>query len=685
MARGTKTNVLRGPVIMVGNHEPLIFRRRTGYASADEEERFLQEHAEEVVEGLAKRGITWLRTHFFKGFGLEAEDEEIEMTGRMVKLCHEHGIKVELYTQFGTLQYETFLAEEPEMLSWCVLTEEEEYASIVYGHHDFRMKPCLVRDGYWKYFTKVLDMGMDVVKGDGFGFDNVGGATEPQACHCPECRAAFVEFLKAKYKPHTKAGRILATERFGFAVLDHIRPPTFNRWNPAVACRIIKNPVFQEWMEFRAEGLRRRFVEIWNYVKRRRPEMLIEYNVYPPFGSNSRWWNGIDMHRLAPWTDAFWNERPPQSPEFRADGLFWHKAHAYKLAQAYRSVVFTGIGGKDLRQSQLSMAECLAFNQGHLGHLGYPPAVARGARPEADAFIGFRAEHPELFEDTESVAEVGLVESSRSLACNSVEPHYAEVLAMGSLVAGHLPFDLVPTLSEEALSRYPVLVLADVECLSEEEAKDLMGYVESGGGLVLTERTSLYDTWRRRRRAPALEPLLAGAKGYENLRFGGEAGENINVAQSEGAGLVLRGTFGEGRFAYLSRLEPVKPFGYRLEDDSINPSHWHLPKNYDQFVEAVEWVGKGGFTIHITAPQGLAAEARRPASGRLLIHLINYHLERAAYRVAVTLSGPKVTEAQLWTVPEKKPTVLRLRGSRAGVSLSVGRVDRYAIVEVTCG
>jgi hypothetical protein len=228
-------------------------------------------------------------------------------------------------------------------------------------------------------------------------------------------------------------------------------------------------------------------------------------------------------------------------------------------------------------------------------------------------------------------------------------------------------------------------VLADVECLSEEEAKDLTGYVESGGGLVLTERTSLYDTWRRRRRAPALEPLLAGAKGYENLRFGGEAGENINVAQSEGAGLVLRGTFGEGRFAYLSRLEPVKPFGYRLEDDSINPSHWHLPKNYDQFVEAVEWVGKGGFTIHITAPQGLAAEARRPASGRLLIHLINYHLERAAYRVAVTLSGPKVTEAQLWTVPGKKPTALRLRGSRAGVSLSVGRVDRYAIVEVTCG
>jgi hypothetical protein len=69
----------------------------------------------------------------------------------------------------------------------------------------------------------------------------------------------------------------------------------------------------------------------------------------------------------------------------------------------------------------------------------------------------------------------------------------------------------------------------------------------------------------------------------------------------------------------------------------------------------------------------------------LLIHLVNYHLERAAYRVALTLSGPKVTEAELWTVGDKSPAGLRLRGSRAGVYLYVGRVDRYAIVAVTCG
>jgi len=682
MAKSTKVDVLREPVFMVGSHEPLSFRRRTGYASAYEEERFAEEHSERVVEGLAKRGITWVRFHFFKGFGLEAEAEEIEMTRKFVSLCHAHGIKVELYTQFGTLHYETLLAEDADMLSWCAVNEDGQIVTIVYGHHDFRAKPCLLREGYWKYFKKVLDVGMNVVKGDGFGFDNVGNPTEPEACHCPECRKAFVAFLKKKYRPHTKAGRKRTIERFGMAVLDHVRPPTFNRWNPAVTCRIIKNPVFQEWIEFKCENLRRRFEEIWHYVKKRRPEMLIEYNVYPPMGMNAQWLNGIDMHRLLPWTDASWNERPPRAPEFRDDGLFWHKVHSYKLAEAYGSVIFTGVGGHG-EQFKLSMAECLAFNQGHLGHLGRPPGFAEGGRPEADEFIGFRTAHPELFEQAESVAEVGLVESARSLAYNSVEPHYAGVLAMGTLLAAHVPFDLVGEFTEEVLSRYPVLVLPDVECLGEKEAQDLMDYVSSGGGLVLTQRTSLYDDWRRRRKEPALAPMLREAGEYAKIRFGAEAGENINVAQAEAAGLMFRGSFGKGRFVYLSRLEPVKPFGYRIEDDAITTSHWHLPKNRKQLLEAIRYASRSNLTIEISGPEGLGAEARRSEDGRLLIHLVNYRLEKSASRVSVRLSGLKASAARLWTPGEKRGRKLRITKSSKNCRVGVGTVKRYGVVEIS--
>ncbi len=61
------------PLVMVGHHEPLIFRRRTGYAAADEEAKYQQEHSQATAEQIARRGVTWVRAHFFKGFGLRAE------------------------------------------------------------------------------------------------------------------------------------------------------------------------------------------------------------------------------------------------------------------------------------------------------------------------------------------------------------------------------------------------------------------------------------------------------------------------------------------------------------------------------------------------------------------------------------------------------------------------------------
>ena len=39
-----------------------------------------------------------------EGRELEVLSEEIELPRRFVELCHRHGIRVELYAQFGTLQ-----------------------------------------------------------------------------------------------------------------------------------------------------------------------------------------------------------------------------------------------------------------------------------------------------------------------------------------------------------------------------------------------------------------------------------------------------------------------------------------------------------------------------------------------------------------------------------------------------
>jgi len=78
----------------------------------------------------------------------------------------------------------------------------------------------------------------------------------------------------------------------------------------------------------------------------------------------------------------------------------------------------------------------------------------------------------------------------------------------------------------------------------------------------------------------------------------------------------------------------------------------------------------------------LAAEARRSADGRLIIHLINYRLKRSALRVSVRLSGLKVSGVQLWTPGEKRLKALRAHKSGKSFRISIGSVRRYAIVEI---
>ncbi len=73
----------REGIMFVGNWEPLMFRRRAGFAHVNEESIYEAEHSEESVHQLKEAGVNLVITHFHKGFGREAEREEIERTGAL--------------------------------------------------------------------------------------------------------------------------------------------------------------------------------------------------------------------------------------------------------------------------------------------------------------------------------------------------------------------------------------------------------------------------------------------------------------------------------------------------------------------------------------------------------------------------------------------------------------------------
>ncbi|MCL2648702.1 MAG: beta-galactosidase [Phycisphaerales bacterium] len=667
-------SLVAAPLILAGHHEPLIFRRRTGTAVADELARYQHEHSEETAANLAKRGITWVRTHFYKGFGLAAEAEEIDITAREIQNLHKHGIKVELYTQLGTLQYETLLAEEPGCLDWCAVGPDGQLLTIIYGHHDFRAQPCLVRPGYWNYLKKIIRKGLDI-GADGFGFDNVGNTRIPDVCHCPECRAAFVQYLKDKYRPDTPEGKARSLERFGFPVFDHMRPPSFNGFNPAVAYKIIINPVFQEWTDFRTDNLARRFQEIWHLIKSERPDIMLEYNVYPPMGDNAPWQDGIDMHKLFHYMDVCWNERFPAPARLLNDGQFHHRVHAYKLAESFNRLICTFHSDNAGTAGQLALgaAESLAFNGGHPAAFGLVADIAAGQRPETDTVIAFRKNYPQLFDNTRSAAWVAVYESALSLARNTVEPRYTEILALIALLQGHVPFDILTALSIDSLARYKTLILPDVEILTDDEAVVLLTFIQNGGNLLFTGRTGLYDAWRRRRSSPALAPLFTSLKISKPIPFGRDAGENTNFAQSAPPGIRLDGTFGNGRFVYISQLLPAKPYDYSL---NIVPDHlWLPPKNAREFVTAVHSLTPSLFKL--TAPSSLIIEHRTTPDGLTLFHLLNYNLSKPAASVTFEFNIP-LQSATIYVL-NKSPKSLTPTKSQ---KLTLPRIPIYAILEL---
>ncbi|HLT61026.1 MAG TPA: alpha-amylase family protein, partial [Microlunatus sp.] len=120
-------------------------------------------------------------------------------------------------------------------------------------------------------------------------------------------------------------------------------------------------------------------------------------------------------------------------------------------------------------------------------------ALMREFAPELDAGV-----------QQADIAVLHSQESERWFGSNSPDhdgylQHVRGVI--GSLFEAHLPFDLISTegLTAERLGRYRTVVLANAALLSDETCAAITRFVESGGGLVATFQSSLFDERGRRR------------------------------------------------------------------------------------------------------------------------------------------------------------------------------------------
>jgi hypothetical protein len=597
-----------------GSHEPYLFVVRRGGQRLDAQRVSAYQQSEELIRRLHDAGVEVFHTHLYKGFGMEAERQEMNETREAVAIAHRIGMKADTYIQWNSMMYETFFAEEPKAVNWIQRDAAGLPILLPYAYQQsFRYRPCFTNQEYLDYLKKVVRFAIVDVKTDFIHFDNFDLNAEPESCHCSNCVAAFRRRLKTKYS----AAQL--RERFGFERMDFVNPPQWNRNNPPDKMKIVFDPAFQEWIDFRCQLMADALEQMFDYASSLNPEVALEINPAGIVGSNRPWESGIDHARLLKFTKAFWSEEDEQIG-YHPDGRLVSRIRSYKLARAYSNVLLAVI-----EDQPLALSESLAFNQtpGFVGF--YPISKITGE------FIDFYRLHRDCYEDTQDMANVGVFRSYASLTYNNAGVQLCTVLVEQTLIECGVQFDLVFDEGLKDLSKYKVLILPNSECLSDAQIATLRRYIERGGSLIVIGQAGLYDEWRRVRITPGLAGMVDdqdGALAYQ---------ERVDSYVAP-AGSSSMKTVGQGRVGYLPAME----FDGDLPPDQpyfpIGSEFWRRPKNWKQLVDLVYWGAGNQVPIRFKGPRGLVINYTGQLSKqRVFIHVVNYDPAQTATSMPIEI------------------------------------------------
>ncbi|MBN2288772.1 MAG: beta-galactosidase, partial [Candidatus Glassbacteria bacterium] len=522
-----------GLIIDGPSHESYLFRVRRGGSGVrtDEWERWLDEHKESTVIAYKNAGTEVFHTHGYKGFGYEAEKQEIQMLKDLSKLVHKHGMKLDTYCQIMTLVPETFFAEEPRAADWVQRDYLGKPILLTYGfQQSYRYKPNLAHPEYRKYYKeKIIKTLVAECKTDLLHFDNFDCNLEPESDHSPVTVEAFHSYLRRKYT------REQQLERFGHANIHLIDPPLWNQTNNPRNIRVVVDPVQQEWIDFRCWVMADFLREITEYARSINPEVAVDTNPHGLFGVN-RAFNVALWH---PWfmkySEIIWSEETNQA-DYTDWGVLVSKIRTYKLGRTLDNYILAYMG------SARMLAENLAFNQ----TLGYFSLQGKGS-PQYELnkrYYDFYQAHRSLFTGTRNREDAALLRSYHTMAYDNHRAELEQCMFEQAMIQEHVPFDLVFDEQMADLSPYRVLVLVGQNNLADEHLGRIEKFVEAGGGLVVTGSTSRFDKWGRRRPAPGLARVLEIDQSWKP--GGGPAGGFANEVK------ITRG----GRVVYLPEIIP---------------------------------------------------------------------------------------------------------------------------------
>ncbi len=429
LARYTPEWIKDGFADAGATHEPWMFqvRRNNGNFNQWQKEYYEYQTSEEYIKSLAEAGVTVYHLYLYKGFGFEAEKEHMDKAAKAAATAHKYGMKVDTYIQWNSMMYETFFAEVPEAETdlWYQVDVNGKPIMITYSYQQsFRYRPCFNHDGYMNYFKeKIIRYAIEVVKTDFLHFDNFDYNDPNDADFNPATIAAFRKYLRDKYTPQERI------ERFGFANVSHVLPPMWNAPNPAGKIVEVKDPMIQEWIDFRCWTLTTRLAECARFARSLNKEVVVEVNCGGIEGGSRAWEYGINHGDLLQYANVIWAE-DLNFAQWK-DGVAVGKFRNYKLGRATNTFIMS------YNHKPYDFAENLALNR-TIASLGWDELDEVELK-----YLKFWQTHKDLYTKAQGAERVAVLRSYPSMAYNIVDTQVSVNMAEQALQQRQIPFAII--------------------------------------------------------------------------------------------------------------------------------------------------------------------------------------------------------------------------------------------------
>jgi hypothetical protein len=341
--------------------------------------------------------------------------------------------------------------------------------------------PLCPNSPYHEYFLARVSEIVTRYDLDGFMLDSAGFNAAPPGCYCAYCQRKYRE----------RYGRDLPKQRSGY------------------------DADWQRFVQFRFDSMQEFYRDVHDTFKRIRPQMLFTHNAFALRGLG--WGGGEDYENTVQLDDivtsiGHWGGGGQLGPTRNTDEI-WKTGMLTRFLR--------GISGKPVwmqmgayiynRDYQALPVHELKLAAYTIVENGGSPVYIDNAFPDGSVDtvltermstvlheVAAKRQYLDLEADVPFAALYYSRDSHILIDSNyQGENRYLSSFEGGykALMEAHVLFDIVGSLglTPDRISKYRVIVVPDGVAMSDQEASILRGFVENGGSIVATSRTSLLN------------------------------------------------------------------------------------------------------------------------------------------------------------------------------------------------